>query len=459
VCAGAIAAVCLTLSFSAGDRICRGVVVQGMDVGGLTRAQCSDRLRAWALKRASGNLVLTALDARVMGLLPDLGVRYEWKIAADRAFAVGREGSFINRVVCALTSKGDGKRIRIALAIDNRQMTRTIAKVTRRVNRPHKNAGLANVDGRLTVTQDSYGIKVNEKLALDAIISGLRSDKVVIALPVEADKPDVTTADASGIDTLLARFTTRFNPGKRDRTHNLRLAATAISGVIIKPNAEFSYNNTVGPRVVERGFREAPIFVRGKLEPGVGGGICQVSSTLYNTVLITGLDILERHIHSRTVPYVVPGRDATVAFGLRDFRFKNPFKYPVGILTQIDSSHLTVDIYGSSADKMNVAIYTGHVNYAPSKTVRTILDTKLPRGSRRIVDKGSRGATVTVYRKITAPDGTVTTQIVSSDRYPSQPVIVGVGPARKVPTTAAPIIAPVPASNVTTGSEAEPTED
>lgn len=195
------------------------------------------------------------------------------------------------------------------------------------------------------------------------------------------------------------------------------------------------------------------------MEPGVGGGICQVSSTLYNSVLMTGLSIIERHIHSRTVPYVVPGRDATVAFGLQDFRFKNPFKSPVGVLTQLDNSHLTVDIYGSSADKINVAIYTGPVKYSPTKTVKTVLDPKLPPGSRRIVDKGSRGAAVTVYRKITAPDGSVTTKIVSSDRYPSQPTIVGVGPAKKVSTTDVPIIGPVPASNVTTGGEAEPTQD
>lgn len=459
LCAGLIAAVCATLIFGMGDRICRGVTVEGMEVGGLTRAQCTDKLKDWALKRASGNLVLTALDARVMGLLPDLGIRYEWKIAADRAFAVGREGNFISRVIRVLTPKGDGKQIRMALAIDNRQMTRTIDKIVKRVNRPHDDARLAEVKDHLTVTQDSYGIRVNEKLALDTIIQGLKSGKLIIPLPVEADKPDVTAADASGIDTLLARFTTPFNPGKRDRTHNLKIAATSISGIIIKPGAEFSYNDVVGPRVVERGFREAPIFVRGKMEPGVGGGICQVSSTLYNVVLMSGLDVVERHIHSRTVTYVTAGRDATVAFGLRDFRFKNPFKTSVGILTHLGASHLTIDIFGSSTDRKNITIFTGPVRYLANKSTKTIFDPKLPPGSHEIVDKGSRGAVVTVYRKIAAPDGTVTTEIVSSDHYRPQPVIVDVGPARRPYAAPVPVIEPIPASSVTTGNGPPPTED
>lgn len=457
LCAGAIAVACVTLSFGSGDRICRGVTIEGIDVGGLTRARCSDKLRDWAIKQAGGNLVLTAMDARVMGLLPDLGIRYEWKQAADRAFAIGRKGSFIDRVICVLTSKGDGKRIAMPVAVDNRRMAKTIGKIAKRVNRPHKDARLTTVNDRLTVTQDSYGIKVNEKLALGTIVTGLKSGNRIVSLPIEADRPDVTTADAAGMDTLLARFTTPFNPGKRGRTHNLRLAATAIDGVITRPGAEFAYNATVGPRVVERGFREAVIFVRGRMEPGVGGGICQVSSTLYNVVLIAGLNVVERHTHSRTVPYVTAGRDATVAFGLQDFRFKNPFKTSVGILTHLGVSHLTIDIYGSSADKKNIEIFTGPVRYSPSKTTRTVFDPKLRPGSRKIVDTGSRGASVTVYRKITAPDGTVTTEIVSSDRYRPQPVIVGVGPARKV--AAAPAVEPVPASNVVTGDGPPTTTD
>jgi vancomycin resistance protein VanW len=344
------------------------------------------------------------------------------------AYAVGREGDIIRRAVCVLTNGGIGKQIGVPVVVDESRVTKTIDKVAKAVNRPHKNASLKTVGGRLEIVDDSCGIKLDEKRAVDSVVGALKSNQLVVQLPVEADRPDVTADDLREIDTLLARFSTRFNPGKRDRTHNLVLAARSMDGIVVKPGREFSYNDTVGPRVLTRGFREAPIFVRGKMEPGVGGGICQVSSTLYNAVLLAGLKVVERAPHSRTVPYVSAGRDATVAYGLRDFRFENVGSAAVGILTHINGSQLTVDIYGSARDKKNISVFTGPVAYHGGAGEKTVIDTGLAPGARKVIDKGSKGASVTVYRKVTDSDGKVVTEVVSRDRYPKQDTIVAVGP-------------------------------
>jgi vancomycin resistance protein YoaR len=420
-----IAAIVITLSFSAGDRVCKGVAVSGISLGGLTREQANQKLRSLAEKRSGRRITLTALDTRWSGKFADFGAQVKWKDSADRAFAVGRKGNIFNRVICVLTSKGSGKRFKAEIAVNDARIEKTITKIARAVNRPHADAKIKVIDGRLDVKQDSMGIKIDEQSAKRTIANALHAGKMVVALPIVADKPDITADDARKINTLLARFTTPFNPGKRDRSHNLLLAANSIDGIIIKPGEEFSYNKVVGPRDLDRGFKNAPIFVKGKLEPGVGGGICQVSTTLYNAVLLAGMHIVERHPHSRTVPYVRPGRDATVAYGLRDFKFTNSNKSPICLLSDIRRGNLTVDIYGSADDKKTIKIFTGAVTYSPPKPDKSVIDPTVAPGT--VIDKGSRGVSVTVYRKVLQPDGTAVTDIVSKDRYPAQPKLIAMG--------------------------------
>ena len=420
----------LTLSFAGGDRICKGVVVSGVDVGGLTREVARGKLQAWAQHRAEQGVVLTALDCRWQGTAASLGARVEWPEAVDRAFAVGRAGNVFHRAVCVLTSGGNGKQFEARIPLDPTQLSKTLAKVAKTVNRPHADARIKAVDGHLEIEQDECGIKLNQARAAATITEALVSGQSPVSLPVEVDQPRITASEASGIDTLLGRFVTYFNRGKRDRTHNLKLAAGVLNGVILKTGEKFSYNVVVGPRVGERGYRSAPIFVRGKLEPGLGGGICQVSSTLYNAVLFAGLKVSERHPHSRTVPYVKAGRDATVAYGSRDFKFENSNSAPVCLITNVSGSKLTVDIYGAASDKRNIKIVRGKATYT-AHGEETIVDDSLKPGETDVIDKGSSGVTVTVYRKITADDGSVTTDVVSRDRYPARPKIIAVAPAEQ----------------------------
>ena len=426
-----LAVVAMVWIFGGGDRICRGVVVSGVDVGGLTRAQASQRISAWFVERVDRSVMLTALDARWTGKLSDFGAKLDVDGAVARAFGVGREGNIFSRAICVLTSGGPGKRFTARLTLDEHRVKQTIAQVAQRIDRPHRNASVHVVAGRLEIRPDSCGIKLNQGKALAEVSSALQMGLAVIRLPAEVDRPEVTVADAQTIDTLLGRYTTSFNPGKRDRTHNLILAARAISGAVIKPGKQFSYNNTIGPRELSTGFRNAIIFVKGKQEQGVGGGICQVSSTLYNAVLLAGLKVVERSHHSRTVPYVVPGRDATVAYGVRDFRFENPNSTAICVLTTIGRARLTVDIYGAVADKKNISVYSTQSRRVSGGTV-TIVDGTLRPGQRKLVEPASPGVSATVYRKTIAADGSAVTEVVSRDRYAPQEAVVAVGRPAKV---------------------------
>jgi len=147
----------------------------------------------------------------------------------------------------------------------------------------------------------------------------------------------------------IGHYVTYFNPANRNRAHNIALAAKAVNNTVVFPGETFSFNRTVGRRTKQRGYVEAPIIVRGELSEGIGGGICQVSSTLYNAADRAGLKIVQRYSHSRSVPYVRPGRDATVSWHGPDFVFRNPYDQPVLLRTSVAGGRVYAAFYSSDA--------------------------------------------------------------------------------------------------------------
>ena len=165
---------------------------------------------------------------------------------------------------------------------------------------------------------------------------------------------------------MLGKYTTHFNPGEEGRTANVRLAAKAVDGQVLMPGDTFSLNKTTGERTPAKGYQVAKIFVKlpdeakSQIVDGVGGGVCQVSSTLFNAVLRTNgkgsgrLKVVERNHHSLPVTYVPPGMDATVAWPYKDFRFRNDYSFPIYVRTEINGSHLAISLWGRVPD-MNAA--------------------------------------------------------------------------------------------------------
>lgn len=426
----AIWASVVTLSFENSGRMCKGAVISGIRVGGLSKAEAKSVVQDWARAKLKDTITLTAMDRRWKGTASDFGAQVKWQEAVEKAYGIGRNGSFIDRMFSVLLSDSIGKNMDANIIVKEPVLKKNIRKIARIIDQPHKDARLTNSGGCLQVVQDSCGIKLDRAKAIRQLKNAIINEKTHVALPVTVDRPDVTAGDAAGINTLLASYTTSFNSGRADRSYNLLLASRAINGVILKPNQVFSYNDTVGPRVESKGYRNSPIFVKGKLEDGIGGGICQVSSTLYNAVLLSGMRVLQRSHHSRTVVYVPPGLDATVAYGSRDFKFRNTNSSAVAVLARIGRSHLTIQIYGSACDKKNIDIYTGDKEYAPFGE-ETVVDNTLAPGVKKVTDKGSRGVRVTVYRKIFRPNGTAVTQTVSRDIYQPQNKVWSIGPRQK----------------------------
>lgn len=170
----------------------------------------------------------------------------------------------------------------------------------------------------------------------------------VVEIPTKAVQPRVSQEMLREItQKRLGSYTTYYNSANKERTKNINLSAEAVHGTVIFPGEVFSFNDIVGERTEEKGYQRAPVIVKGEFSEDIGGGICQLSSTIFNAVDLRGIQMIERYTHSRSVPYVPPGRDATVSWWGPDFTFKNLYNEPIVLTAYAANGSLTVEVFSS----------------------------------------------------------------------------------------------------------------
>lgn len=259
-------------------------------------------------------------------------------------------------------------------------------------------------------------------------------DEYVIKLTVK--KPTVTTSMLGSeiFPNELGTFTTKYDVSNTNRTTNLRLATNKINGTVLLPGEEFSYNKVVGERTISAGYKEAKIYSNGQVVDGLGGGICQISSTLYNAVVFANLDVTVRRNHMFVTSYVSQGRDATVVYGSQDFKFKNNRKYPVKIVASVSNGIAKISIYGIKEEKeYDISFETRTVSTIPYNTKYEESAT-LDEGTEKVKQKGVNGIVTETY-KITKLNGAVVSRtFLSKDTYRAMEKIVIKG-TKKAETT------------------------
>ena len=263
-----------------------------------------------------------------------------------------------------------------------------------------------------------------------------------VEVPLTVTQPDITQeilADRLFAD-LLGQGTSQVS-GSSNRKFNVKLSAEACNGVILMPGEEFSYNNTTGSRSADKGYLPAPVYSGGASVDETGGGICQTSSTIYYAVLHTTLEIVERHAHMYSVGYVPDGMDATVYFGLSDFRFKNNTDYPVKIVTEsYDKNglrYLTVKLYGTNVDGRYAVPERTQFDFV-SPTTQYRADESIPQGTTKVDAKQNAytGRSARAWRVIYEKDGTlVEKQDLGVSTYKMRPTTILYNPADGDPST------------------------
>lgn len=264
---------------------------------------------------------------------------------------------------------------------------------------------------------EEKGIEV--AMSEDEINEILKEEKEEYTIPLKITEPSVTVASLGeqAFTDKLATFTTSYDPSNENRSNNLKLAAEKLNGTIVNPGETFSYNKTIGERTIQAGFKLAGAYAGGDVVLDVGGGICQLSSTLYNTALLSNLEIVERHNHSFQTSYVEAGRDATVSWGTLDFKFKNNRNYPIKIIAKADSGVVEVAIYGIKEENDPVIIIDSKVTEIIEKKTEYKEDNSLKKGE-EVVERNGRDGCTSEATKETVVNGVVTSkEVISKDTY------------------------------------------
>ena len=247
----------------------------------------------------------------------------------------------------------------------------------------------------------------------------LEEDKEEYSIPLKITIADKTVNDLGedAFPNVLGTFTTRYDASNKNRSNNISLASEKIDGTVIMPGETFSYNQTVGKRTIDAGYKEAGAYAGGKVVQEVGGGICQVSSTLYNAVLYANLEIVDRSNHYFETSYVDPGRDATVSWGSVDFKFKNNRKYPIKIEAISKNGVTKMSIKGIKEEKEYEVIIQSKVTSIIQKNVKYKEDNSLDSSVEQVEQEGHNGCTSKTYKILKLNGAIVSTEEISADYY------------------------------------------
>ncbi len=325
----------------------------------------------------------------------------------------------------------------------------TVAEIAAAINVPVIDAKLEKIGGKNKIIPHQVGLSIDETVLTEKLASGENSFQV----PITVLNPTVYTDDLSedAFPNRLASFTTYYNEGEVDRSSNVKLAARKVNGTVLNSGDIFSFNKVVGKRSYENGFKDAKIFLSDKVVDGTGGGICQVSSTIYPAVLYSDLKIVERRNHNFVVSYAKTGVDATVVYGSIDFKFQNNLENPIRIKASAVNGAMTVEIWGTKENNNTVEISTQQLSSTP-RAVKYEYNEALAPGEQKVTQAGYDGVRVQTYRTVKDENGTLirTDNLGVSNYVPLNKIIetsdkglVETG----VPTEILPEETPVPADN------------
>jgi vancomycin resistance protein YoaR len=337
------------------------------------------------------------------------------------------------------TAQQEG-RTRLTVTVQTDQATALMQKIATEVDQPAQNAHFQWANGVLQVTTPSQeGREVDQTAAAKALLDGMQSTQRTIALPVTVTKPDVSGdhPETLGIKELVAQGTSNFAGSPPERIQNIERGAQLINGAVIAPGQVFSFDDTVGDISLANGFTTGLVILDHETQNGIGGGICQVSTTLFRAAFYAGLPIVERHDHAYAVPYYTQGGypdgfDATIYSPQLDLKFKNDTPTALLIQTSVDvpGNTLTVSFYGTKTGRVVQLIAGPITNRVPHPADLRKPDPSLPKGTVDQVDWAHDGFDTWIKRVVTVNGQVASTDVFKSHAEPWQAIyLIGTGAA------------------------------
>lgn len=411
------------------DRIYKGIYIEDSYVGGLTKFEAYETVKKRYLEPLINKKIEVVANGKVYELkFKDLDAKLNISEAVDIAYNIGRKGNIVDRFREIKKVYDNPVKIKLGFEYDGKKLKKFVDKISKIYYKTPNNATIKRVDGSFVITPEKLGQKVDYSTLFNQLkeMIDLEKEGKVYArfIPV---KPRITQAELLKIKDVLGSFTTKFDSNNVQRSENIRIAARKINGSLIMPGEVFSLSRAIGPVTVENGFKIAKVIVNNEFVDGVGGGLCQLATTMYNAVLLSQLQVIERINHSALISYVPPGRDATVASGSIDFKFKNTTNAPIYLESYGAKNTVTVTLYGENTHEGEIVKFETQVlEHVPYQKVYKS-DPTLPKGTTRLSNKPQNGLKVRTYMLIYRDDRLISKKLLSTDYYKPVNAIILVG--------------------------------
>lgn len=341
----------------AADTICDNVYIDDVDVSGMNAEEAKKALkdRVAEYHQMTVNLSVEEQDAEVT--LQELGFNMErTDELVKQAVAYGKKGSLIKRYRIMKALKDEKKVVETTYTVDEKVIEQTLAEKIPHLENEAKDASIVRENGSFVITDEIKGIMIDVEASAKTIGEYFNKEWKktggTIELDVKEGQPKITRNDLETIQDVLGTFTTYCGYGG-GRVQNIKTGTKHINGALLMPGDEYSANAAMEPYTEENGFAEAGSYENGKVVQSMGGGICQVSSTLYNAIILSEVEIVERAAHSMLVSYVKPSMDAAIAGDFKDLKFKNNKDTPIYVEGYVENGNVTFTIYGKETRSEN----------------------------------------------------------------------------------------------------------
>lgn len=421
------------------DRIEQGVRAGDIDLAGMTKDEAAQAIQSYVDGLGEKKIELLAQDGSVSVTAAELGIVWENEEILTEAVTLGKKGNIVARYKAMEDLKHRGKNYEIQLDFDRSAIASIVEERCMEFNVEAIDAQLKRVDGNFAVEEGQTGYLVDQQASASDIYEYMTQkwnrEDASIVLAIIVDEPRGKAEELLQVKDLLGSFTTSYVSSGRDRSGNVTNGCAKIDGTTLYPGDTFSTYDAVKPFSQENGYFMAGSYLNGKVVDSIGGGICQVSTTLYNAVLQAELEVTERHNHSMIVNYVDPSADAAIAESAgKDFRFVNNTEHPVYIEGYTEDKRITFNIYGvESRDAGRTVVYESKV-----------LEKKVPERDTIVADPSQpvgyihTSAAHIGYRaelwKVVKENGVeVSREQINSSNYQMSPQTVTVGTATSDP--------------------------
>ena len=411
------------------DTISKNVYIGGVNVSGMTEEQATKAVEEKLGKGTGGNYTVKIGDETTTATAEDFGMEWTNREVVHEAMEVAKGGNLIKQYKDKKDLQVEPKNFEVAYAPNEQAVKTYVEKLAEEYNRDAEEGDITFANGYPEVTGGETGIAVNVDQSVSSIMKALEGDGTELTVVAEVQKPSVTKEELSQVKDVLGTATTYYG-SSYERNTNVEVGASKINGTLIMPGETFSVTAAVTPFNADNGYYPAPSYESGQVVDTYGGGICQVSTTLYNAVLKAELQVDERHNHTMLVSYVDPSKDAAIAEGLMDFIFTNNTDAPIYIYGVGYQGTLNFTIYGHETRDPNRSISFRSETLSQtdaSTNVKLVAKSDQNIGYLNQTQSAHQGLEAVLWKDIVNADGTTDTVQVNSSSYQASPAIYEVG--------------------------------